>query len=423
MAAHRPGPRKTYTVRLDTHFRSLVQRRSFIEYLAGLLAPHDRTKTLTALAGAEPVVRTQAAAVEHLPFFVSEAPWEADAINNPRLVLRREQAATAPHPNRIRIFDDTGDRKGGAGTKHIARQYFGSVGKINEGIVAVTTLWADGCCHQPVYVEPYTPAARLPEGRHDPPTSRTQRQMALTLIEDAQTFGLPFRAVVADCFYGDHDGLMAALFERAIPYVLARRGWVGPEEPPVQAAHSFEDTVLELPRHAQQVVNRRIPDGHTESWWAAELTLFGHGPQQLERAIVATTDPHTLPPPTPGCLSTNLSGVDASFAETGPWGTAPSASAGGMRFRRAETPVAPPRVDGLALGFTYGLQGAGKNSCSASSSGVLAQSLPAGSHLPDPRAMVFPVLEGMEPLSAPPEFAALLAAVSTRYGIDLYLRD
>jgi hypothetical protein len=33
----------------------LAQRRGLRDYLQGLLAPRDRNKTLTALAGAEPV--------------------------------------------------------------------------------------------------------------------------------------------------------------------------------------------------------------------------------------------------------------------------------------------------------------------------------------------------------------------------------
>nr|BEK70624.1 hypothetical protein KPHV_78510 [Kitasatospora purpeofusca] len=41
--------------RFDDLFRSLAQRRGFREYLTGLLLPGDRNKTLTALAGAEPV--------------------------------------------------------------------------------------------------------------------------------------------------------------------------------------------------------------------------------------------------------------------------------------------------------------------------------------------------------------------------------
>jgi hypothetical protein len=47
-----PGPLEGYAARFDDLFGSLAQRRGFREYLAGLLAPRDRNKTLTALAGA-----------------------------------------------------------------------------------------------------------------------------------------------------------------------------------------------------------------------------------------------------------------------------------------------------------------------------------------------------------------------------------
>ena len=48
------GPLEGYAARFDDLFRRLAQRRGFREYLAGLLTPRDRNKTLTALAGAEP---------------------------------------------------------------------------------------------------------------------------------------------------------------------------------------------------------------------------------------------------------------------------------------------------------------------------------------------------------------------------------
>jgi hypothetical protein len=50
-----PGPLEEYAARFDDLFGSLAQRRGFREYLAGLLAPRDRNKMLTVLAGAEPV--------------------------------------------------------------------------------------------------------------------------------------------------------------------------------------------------------------------------------------------------------------------------------------------------------------------------------------------------------------------------------
>jgi SRSO17 transposase len=200
------APLEGYAAQFDPLFRSLAQRRSFREYLTGLLLPRDRSKTLTALAGAEPVVQAQAAAVQRLQFFLSESTWDVEVVNERRLALLRESAVTAPHSHGVLVLDDTGDRKDGTATAHVARQYLGSVGKIDQGIVAVTTRWADDRGDWPVHVAPYTPAAYLPEGKRNP-TFRTKPQIALTLIERAQALGLPFRAVVADCFYGDHDGL------------------------------------------------------------------------------------------------------------------------------------------------------------------------------------------------------------------------
>jgi hypothetical protein len=46
-----PGPLQEYAARFDDLFGRLAQRRGFREYLAGLLAPRDRNKTLTAHVG------------------------------------------------------------------------------------------------------------------------------------------------------------------------------------------------------------------------------------------------------------------------------------------------------------------------------------------------------------------------------------
>ena len=71
-----PGPLEGYAARFDDLFGSLAQRRGFRDYLAGLLAPRDRNKTLTALAGAEPVTGAQHPAVQRLQFFLSESRWD-----------------------------------------------------------------------------------------------------------------------------------------------------------------------------------------------------------------------------------------------------------------------------------------------------------------------------------------------------------
>src|SRR5688500_20372004 len=92
-----PGRLEDYARRFDEDFETLAQRRAFREYLAGLLLPRDRHKTLTALANAEPVAGAQHAAVQRLQFFLSESRWDAEAVNARRLALLLDDPATAPH--------------------------------------------------------------------------------------------------------------------------------------------------------------------------------------------------------------------------------------------------------------------------------------------------------------------------------------
>src|SRR3954468_9876415 len=80
-----PGPLEVFAAQFDSLFGSLGQRRSFRGYLSGLLAPRDRNKTLTALAGAEPVVQAQNPEVQRLQYFLSYAVFCLKKINNRRV--------------------------------------------------------------------------------------------------------------------------------------------------------------------------------------------------------------------------------------------------------------------------------------------------------------------------------------------------
>jgi DDE superfamily endonuclease len=87
----------------------------------------------------------------------------------------------------------------------------------------------------------YTPASRLPGGERDP-GFRTKPQLAVELVQAAREAGVEFRAVVADCFYGDNPGFTHALGAGKVPFVLAlkpRKGTWGPANAahtPVEAA-------------------------------------------------------------------------------------------------------------------------------------------------------------------------------------------
>lgn len=299
-----PGLLEAYAAQFDLLFTTRAQRRGFRDYLAGLLLPRDRHKTLTALAGAEPIVEAQAAPVQRLQFFLSEATWDAEAVTAQRLALLSREAPTAPHAGGVLVIDDTGDRKAGTATAHVARQYLGSVGKVDTGIVAVTSLWADERLYCPLHVEPYTPAGRLPQGKADP-AFRTKPQIAGGLIGRARALGIPFRAVVADAFYGENEDFEATFVAQQIPYVLGRKPATG-HWAPADQAHTFAEAAAALPRSAWVKVVRRFKDGHRETWWTAELRFAGYGPDRRRRAVVATTDPATRPPLSTWYLTTNL---------------------------------------------------------------------------------------------------------------------
>jgi DDE superfamily endonuclease len=95
------------------------------------------------LADAEPISGAQHREVQRLQWFLSESAWDHEVVNQRRVRLLCQDSATAPNDRGVLMLDDTGDRKDGTATAHVARQYLDSEGKVDNGIVAVTSLWAD----------------------------------------------------------------------------------------------------------------------------------------------------------------------------------------------------------------------------------------------------------------------------------------
>jgi SRSO17 transposase len=314
-----PEPLEAYAALFDDLFSRANQRDGFRQYLAGVLLPAERNKTLTALANTEPVVGAQRPAAQRLQWFLSESTWEAAAITARRLEILRADVATAPHAGGVLIIDETGDRKDGSKTAHVGRQYLGNRGKIENGVVSVGSLWADESVYYPLAVEPYTPERWFPGGKHDP-AFRTKPQLALALVDQAVAQAWPFRAVVADCLYGEHHGFTRGLSQRGVPYVVALKpshawwapvdaigavwevaaagGWTSPEQPGAWIA-----------------VERAFRDGHSTTWWALEGVAGPYGPERGRRLVIATVDPATLPETATWYLATTLPLAEADLAE------------------------------------------------------------------------------------------------------------
>lgn len=295
-----PGPLEDYAGTFDDLFGARAQREGFRRYLEGLLLPAERNKTLTALANTEPVAGAQRKEAQSLQWFLSESGWDPREVNERRLkLLFDDEAATVPHENGVLVIDEHGDRKWGKKTAHVGKQWLGNIGKTDNGVVSVSSLWADEGVYYPLEVEPYTPKHHFEKGNSDP-RFRTKLKIACQLVERSVRNGVGFRAVVADSFYGEDEEFRQALSGLGVGYVLAlkqshswwhKEGTIGALWEAAEAA-GWKDA--KQPGRWRKVI-RAFGDGHEEEWWALEVEAGPYGPEKAQRAFVVSTDPKGLP--------------------------------------------------------------------------------------------------------------------------------
>ena len=317
-----PGPLEVYAQSFDDLLGARAQRHGFRRYLEGLLLPAERNKTLTALANTEPVVGAQRREAQSLQWFLSESRWDPEEVNERRLKLLLEDPTTAANDEGVLVIDEHGDRKWGKKTAHVGKQWLGNIGKTDNGVVSVSSLWADERVYYPLAVEPYTPKHHFEGGTSDS-RFRTKLKIASQLVQKAVEGNIPFKAVVADSFYGEDEGFKRSLSQLGVGYVMAlkpshawwhRVGEIGsPWEAALAAGQAWEDE-----HHPGDwvKVRRHFRDGHEQEWWALEVDVGPYGPHRARRSVVATTDPKGLPEKRTWYLSTNLPHPDSDLLAT-----------------------------------------------------------------------------------------------------------
>jgi SRSO17 transposase len=104
----------------------------------------------------------------------------------------------------------------------------------------------------------------------------TKLKLAVELVRRAVQAKIPFRAVVADSFYGEDRGVKQGLRELGVGYVLALKPsheWWHP----VRAIGSFQEAARaarwKSPEQAGKwvKVTRTFRDGSSQDWWALEV--------------------------------------------------------------------------------------------------------------------------------------------------------
>jgi hypothetical protein len=153
-----------------------------------------------------------------LHHFLTEAPWNAQQVNERRLLVMNQCSQTRISRGFTLIVDDSGHRKSGNFTAGVGRQYIGEIGKTDNGIVVVTTHLYDGKKSLPLDIELYQHASSLAEGKKDIDFKK-KPELALALIDRSLNRGYRPGIVLIDAGYGNNTTFLLELEKRKLKYL------------------------------------------------------------------------------------------------------------------------------------------------------------------------------------------------------------
>lgn len=173
-----------------------------------------------------------------LHHFLAKSPWSVTELKQRR--LSRILGALKGKSITV-VIDETGDRKKGKTTDYVSRQYLGSLGKIDTGIVSVNAYGISENMTFPLIVKIFKPQGTLKGGDK----YQTKIKIASEIIRELINFGFKINLVLADSLYGESSSFLRTLDEFKIPWVVAIRSnhgvWM-PDEQKVRANkwHEFQ---------------------------------------------------------------------------------------------------------------------------------------------------------------------------------------
>jgi SRSO17 transposase len=167
--------------------------------------------------------RMEGADEQALRQFVSQSPWDVELVQGQLAALLVKKF---PQPQAW-IIDETSFPKAGSESVGVARQYCGALGKIANCQVAVSLHYACEKVSCPVSWRLYLPeewtedpARRSKVKIPDSVRYQSKNDLALDLINQAQSWALPKAPVVADSAYGNDFFFREALRQHELDYAV-----------------------------------------------------------------------------------------------------------------------------------------------------------------------------------------------------------
>jgi SRSO17 transposase len=234
--------------RFDDCFARKDTRAHLSVYVEGQLSDLERKSV-------EPIALAADVPVRTLQEFLSQHRWQEDLARDRLQQLVAQEHA---HPHSVGIIDETSFVKQGDKTPGVQRQYLGTVGKQENGIVTVHLTYAADDFHCLVDGELFLPEswasdrtrcqeAKIPEEM----TYRPKTEIALELLDRASGNGIRFGYLTFDEWYGGKPAFLQALDGRKQPFVAevprSLMGWI---EPP---------RVTQRPFHRRRGRGRKVP--------------------------------------------------------------------------------------------------------------------------------------------------------------------
>jgi len=156
--------------------------------------------------------------------FIYRGRYSADKIRN---ITREYVSEKLGEPDGVLVVDDTGFIKQGEKSCGVQRQYTGTMGKICNCQLGVFLTYASSLGHTPIDRRLYMPEKwmddeerRTEAGVPEELEFATKPELALEMIKEATTAGVPYKWVTGDCAYGDNREIRKYLEENEKCYVL-----------------------------------------------------------------------------------------------------------------------------------------------------------------------------------------------------------
>jgi SRSO17 transposase len=233
---------------------------------------------------------------QSLHHFIANSPWSAMELKERRLTLTKD----ALKEEKITvIIDETGDRKKGKKTDYVARQYLGSIGKIDNGIVSVNAYGIYKNTTFPLVFKVFKPKKTLKESD----TYKTKIELASSIITELIDFGFKIELVLADSLYGEASSFIRTLEKHQLPWAMAIRSnhgvWLSSEQK-VRANKWCKFT-------------RTFSDQKSEIRYTREI-IYGKRNKRTYWEI--TTDPETMPDNSTSFVMTNIQATRSKMKKT-----------------------------------------------------------------------------------------------------------